>query len=180
MRAIRINKLVINIGTGSDEQKQANARRLIEMLTKEEAGRRDLEEEDTRLQDIAGPEDRRLRHGGRQREGAREEAFRCRGQQGEKQGGNEQQRELRHKGVHRHKRGQVRPQDRHAWHERQSLVQARGMRVSLRKRHAGKVPKYHKIIKPDELRDYIEEGVQRKHPSRRAARAPIDESIISV
>jgi large subunit ribosomal protein L5 len=34
MRGIRINKLVINIGTGSDEQMRANARRLIELITK--------------------------------------------------------------------------------------------------------------------------------------------------
>lgn len=33
MRKIKINKVVINIGTGSDEQMQSNARRLIEIIT---------------------------------------------------------------------------------------------------------------------------------------------------
>jgi large subunit ribosomal protein L5 len=33
MRKIKINKVVINIGTGSDEQMQANAKRLIEIIT---------------------------------------------------------------------------------------------------------------------------------------------------
>jgi len=33
MRAIKINKLVINIGTGSDQQLQTNAKRLLELIT---------------------------------------------------------------------------------------------------------------------------------------------------
>jgi large subunit ribosomal protein L5 len=33
MRQMRINKLVINIGTGSDEAQQTNARRLLEIIT---------------------------------------------------------------------------------------------------------------------------------------------------
>lgn len=33
MRQMRINKLVINIGTGSDESQQGNARRLLEIIT---------------------------------------------------------------------------------------------------------------------------------------------------
>ena len=33
MRQMRINKLVINIGTGSDEGQQGNARRLLEIIT---------------------------------------------------------------------------------------------------------------------------------------------------
>lgn len=33
MRSLRINKLVINIGTGSDENLQGNAKRLIETIT---------------------------------------------------------------------------------------------------------------------------------------------------
>jgi len=33
MRQMRINKLVINIGTGSDVSQQANARRLLEIIT---------------------------------------------------------------------------------------------------------------------------------------------------
>jgi large subunit ribosomal protein L5 len=40
MRKVRINKLVINIGTSSDEQLRANAKRLIEMLT----GRKPVDE----------------------------------------------------------------------------------------------------------------------------------------
>lgn len=34
MRAIRLEKMVINIGTGDDKQKQESARRLLELLTK--------------------------------------------------------------------------------------------------------------------------------------------------
>ncbi|MDE1868673.1 MAG: 50S ribosomal protein L5 [Candidatus Micrarchaeota archaeon] len=33
MRNVKVNKLVINIGTGSDEQMQKNAKRLIELIT---------------------------------------------------------------------------------------------------------------------------------------------------
>ena len=33
MRKIKISKVVINIGTGSDEQMQSNAKRLIEIIT---------------------------------------------------------------------------------------------------------------------------------------------------
>ena len=33
MRTIRLDKVVVNIGTGNDDQKQANARRLLEVLT---------------------------------------------------------------------------------------------------------------------------------------------------
>lgn len=37
MRSIRINKVVINIGTGSDENLQGGARRLIELITSRKA-----------------------------------------------------------------------------------------------------------------------------------------------
>lgn len=40
MRGIRIRKLVVNIGTSSDEQMRANAKRLIEMIT----GRKPMDE----------------------------------------------------------------------------------------------------------------------------------------
>ncbi|MCL4372292.1 50S ribosomal protein L5 [Candidatus Marsarchaeota archaeon] len=33
MKAIRINKLVVNIGTGNDDKKQANAKKLLELIT---------------------------------------------------------------------------------------------------------------------------------------------------
>ena len=33
MRNIRLDKVVVNIGTGNDDQKQANAKRLLEVLT---------------------------------------------------------------------------------------------------------------------------------------------------
>jgi large subunit ribosomal protein L5 len=40
MRSIKVNKLVINIGTGSDEKKLGTARKLIEILT----GRKPMDE----------------------------------------------------------------------------------------------------------------------------------------
>ncbi len=62
MRDVRINKVVINIGTGGDEKMQGNAKRLIETDNREEARRRDIQEKEPRIQDNKGPEDRRVRY----------------------------------------------------------------------------------------------------------------------
>jgi large subunit ribosomal protein L5 len=46
-----------------------------------------------------------------------------------------------------------------------------GMRVELKKRHASKVPKYHKIINPEELRDYIKKEFDVSCPTTEAGGA---------
>jgi large subunit ribosomal protein L5 len=156
MRAIRLDKLVVNIGTGVDQQLNTNARRLLELIT----GRKPADEISRKripgfktakgqkigaFVTIRGPK-------------AKELAVKLFDAVNDTLNARSVTDNSISFGIHEYidisgvkydpKIGML------GMNVNLSFKRA-GMHVELKKRHASRVPKYHKTISADELREYV-------------------------
>jgi large subunit ribosomal protein L5 len=156
MRAIRLDKVVVNIGTGVDQQLHANARKLLELVTERKPA------DEISKKRIPGFKTSKGQKIGTfvtlRGAAAKKLAARLFDAVNNRVGARAVTDNSVNFGIREYidisgvkydpKIGMM------GMNVNLSFKRA-GMRIESKKRHGSKVPKYHKVIKADELRDYI-------------------------
>ncbi len=156
MRAIRLDKVVVNIGTGVDQQQHANARKLLELIT----ARKPADEISKKR--IPGYKTSKGQKIGTfvtlRGQDAKALAIRLFDAVNDTLGTRAVTNNSISFGIKEYidiSGIKYDPKIGMMGMNVNIAFRRAGLRVELKKRHSGRVPKYHKIINADELREYI-------------------------
>ena len=156
MRAIRLDKLVVNIGTGSDQQLHANARKLLELITErkpaDEISRKRIPGFKTAKGQKIGTF---VTLRGRSAKALAAKLFDAVNNSVGAKAVTDNSVSFGIKEYIDIAGAKYDPKIGMLGMNVNLSFKRAGMRIETKKRHASRVPKYHKIIKADELRDYI-------------------------